>query len=576
MKRAKYMYSFVDRWCVLFMIHLFLVCAIPFSLVAQWYPSTTVYQIYPRSFKDSDGDGIGDLQGIISQLDYIQSLGYESIWISPYTLSPQADFGYDISDFVSIAPEYGTMQDVELLIHSVHDRGMKLIFDMVLNHTSDQHAWFQESRKSKDNPKSDWYVWRKGRGKNGKKPPTNWKAMIGGSGWKYAESRGEWYWSSFLPFQPDLNYRNPEVKEAMFSTVRFWLDKGVDGFRLDIFNALYEDAEFRNNPFAFRAIASDDNPNGFFQNVKYTLNQSESFEIAHELRAILDEYGEGQKMSIGEVFGPPETLRKYCGENGEGLHSVFFFKTLSGKFKVGNYRNLIEEFETHFPAPFTPVWVFSNHDRIRSFSRYGEDLAKSKLLAVMQMTVRGIPYTYAGEEIGMSEGDTPLKQGLDPVAQKYSGIPQWVANMATEDLNRDNCRTPMQWDASPNAGFTTGTPWLQVNDDFKEVNVEAELGKPEALLEHYRSLLALRKSMPALNQGTMELLNLKGNSSKVLTYTRVHGTQKLFIALNFSKSSKTIVLPEGVAPVALFPASLSQQAGETTLSGYGFAVFIHN
>ncbi|MBN8582287.1 MAG: alpha-glucosidase, partial [Anaerolineae bacterium] len=269
-----------------------------------WYHKTTIYQIYPRSFKDSNDDGIGDLQGIIQNLDYIKDMGFESIWISPFFSSPQADFGYDVSDYLNISPDYGTMDDTIQLIDEIHKRGMKVIFDLVLNHTSDQHPWFKESRSSRNNPKADWYLWRD--------KPNNWQSMTGGSGWHYAKERGQYFWSSFLPFQPDLNWRNPEVKQVMFNMVRFWLGKGVDGFRLDIFNTIYKDAEYRNNPFTFKLTPTPNDPSGYFQKMKYSQDQPESMELAKEFRQVCEEFGE--KLIVGEVQAKRDIVRKFEGE----------------------------------------------------------------------------------------------------------------------------------------------------------------------------------------------------------------------------------------------------------------------
>ncbi len=369
-----------------------------FTLNAQetessWWRATTVYQIYPRSFYDSNGDGIGDLHGIIQKLDYIKGLGFETIWISPFFKSPQKDFGYDISDYYSIAPDYGDTVICNQLISEVHKRNMKIIFDLVMNHTSDEHNWFKESSASKNNSKAEWYVWKEGKGKNGKRPPNNWKSMVGGSGWHYNSNRKQFYWASFLPFQPDLNYRNPEVKKAMLDVTRYWVRRGVDGFRLDIFNAIYEDSTFTNNPFCFKILPDEENPNGFFQEAKYNINNPESFQFAIELRKTMDETG--IKFLIGEVFGEANTLKKYCNYDGKpGLNCVFLFKTLGTAMKAKTYHNLVALFESNFPTPYLPTYVFSNHDRKRSISRLKNNVEKAKLLTLFQFTVRGIPFTY--------------------------------------------------------------------------------------------------------------------------------------------------------------------------------------
>jgi glycosidase len=280
----------------------------PSTEILPWWKTTTIYQVYPRSFKDSTGNGIGDIPGIISKLDYLQNLGVETIWFSPFFSSPQRDYGYDVSDYRGIASEYGTMRNCERLIQEIHDRGMYVVFDMVLNHTSDQHPWFLQSRSSRDNPKRNWYIWRDGQKPEGKKPPNNWKSIVGGSGWHYDEQTDQWYWAQFLPFQPDLNYRNPEVKQEMFDTVRFWLDKGVDGFRLDIINTVFEDENLQNNPFALNFFPSEEHDKSFFQDKVYTINHPDNFAFVKKLRCVMDEYSDPERFLIGEIAAPLETL----------------------------------------------------------------------------------------------------------------------------------------------------------------------------------------------------------------------------------------------------------------------------
>src|SRR5512139_3510675 len=431
-----------------------------------WFHKTTMYQIYPRSFHDSNGDGIGDLPGILQKLDYIQNLGFETLWISPFFVSPQADFGYDISDYTSIAPEYGTMNDILQLIEEIHRRGMRIVFDMVMNHTSIEHAWFQESRSSRDNPKADWYLWRD--------QPNNWKSVTGGSGWHYAAERGQYFWASFLPFQPDLNYHNPQVKQAMLDVVRFWLERGVDGFRLDIFNYIFKDAGFRDNPFSFKLLPSEEDSSSFFQQAKYTVNQPESFAFAREFRAVCDEYGE--KLSIGEVSGGSQIIRRFLGGKvNDGLTLVFDFGMMNFKFTADYFRKLIHEMERQYPSPFMPVYVFSNHDKRRSMSRLGGDVHKARLLHMLQLTARGVPCMYYGEELGMTDARFPFKNALDPIPHKYKFIPRFVFDLLGLTINRDEVRTPMQWDEGRNAGFSTvDHTWLPVHENYKWINVEAE------------------------------------------------------------------------------------------------------
>jgi len=297
----------------------------------EYWQKTVVYQIYPRSFKDSIGNGIGDIQGIIEKLDYLEDLGIETIWFSPFFESPQQDYGYDVSDFRQIEPSYGSMNDFDKLLKEMHNRNMKIVLDLVLNHTSIKHPWVIESASSKDNPKRNWYIWRDGKKSGGRKPPNNWKALPGGPAWLYYENTDQWVYFHFLPFQPDLNYRNPEVKKEMFDTIRFWLDKGVDGFRLDILHSIYENEDLRDNPITWM-LYSDKKAASYFQHHKYDLNLPETFNFTLELRNIMDEY-EPERFLVGEVFGHIEELRKYYGPNNNGLHMVFLFEYTSSALK---------------------------------------------------------------------------------------------------------------------------------------------------------------------------------------------------------------------------------------------------
>jgi glycosidase len=378
-------------------------------------------------------------------------------------------------------------------------------------------------------------VWRDGRGRKGNKPPNNWKAMIGGSGWHWNEGRQQFFWSSFLPFQPDLNYHHPEVKRAMLDVAKYWLAKGVDGFRLDIFNAVYEDESLQNNPFSFRLIPSEENPDGFFQKMRYNINQEKSFEFAVELRNTVDSFP--GKYLIGEVFGDEHTLKKFCEyKSKKGLHTVFLFKTLRTPFKAKPYRKMVQHFESHFSAPFIPVYVYSNHDRKRSFSRLGESVKKAKLLALFQFTVRGIPYTYYGEELGMPQSEIRFKQSQDAIAHRFKPIHQWFANLAGETLNRDECRTPMLWNESAQAGFTTSSqPWLPVTPQYININVARQLADEYSLLNFYKYIIRLRNHIPSLQHGSLQIAG-EYCSRKVFAYYRMLNDQKILVLLNMSKS----------------------------------------
>ena len=472
---------------------------------AMWWHETTIYQVYPRSYADSDADGIGDLRGVIDRLEHIADLGVGTLWLSPFFPSPQEDFGYDITDYTSVSPEYGTLDTAEELIERAHGLGLKVMFDMVLNHTSDQHPWFLRSKGSRDNPKSDWYIWADGQGRNGRKPPNNWRsAMEVSSAWQWSPERGQFYMATFLPFQPDLNYRNPEVKAAMFDAVRFWLERGVDGFRLDIFGQIMKDPQMRDNPFAPHVATGY--PRGWRRD--HTENTTDNIAFAQELHAVCAEYGDPDRILLGEVFGSPEVLREYHA-GGEGLDLVFLFDFLTYKYDATWFADTIARFEQAFPAPMQPTYVLENHDRSRTLDRVGGDRAKAAVLAVILLTVRGVPTLYMGQEIGMSNTYIPLDRALDPVASRFfKWIPEVANRRLAERLNRDEVRTPMQWDDTPHAGFCPAPvrPWLPVNPDYPSVNVAVERSRPDSLLNLYRSLLHLRRDTPALHRGSLELI----------------------------------------------------------------------
>jgi oligo-1,6-glucosidase/alpha-glucosidase len=505
------------------------------NLNNDWWKSTTVYQIYPRSFYDSNDDGIGDLKGIIQKLDYLQDIGFETIWISPFTQSPQRDFGYDVSDYCAIAPEYGTMEDFDTLLKEVHQRKMKLVFDLVMNHTSDQHAWFKESASSKDNPKADWYVWKEGKGKDGRKRPNNWKSMSGNPAWTYHPTRKQFYYNAFLPFQPDLNYENPDVKKAMFDVARFWLKKGIDGFRLDIISAIYEDPLYRNNPFSFHVIPSDKSLTIFFQHLKNNFLQEKSFSFSTELREVTDEFSP-KRILIGESHGAENLIHRFCLDNGKnGLDMVFLFNAISMPFKAKKYKDMVEKFEKYFAAPLMPNLVFSNHDRTRTITRLGGSVAKRKLQTLFQFTARGVPFTYYGEEIGIPRVKIPLKEAKDAVAIQQQWIPQFLVDLHNESLNRDECRTPMLWNNSDNAGFCTSNvkPWLPIAPNYKLINVQTQNNDNDSLLNFYKKILNIRKETPALHKGNFEIAN-DLCTDKIVAYYRIFEKEKFLILLNMS------------------------------------------
>jgi oligo-1,6-glucosidase/alpha-glucosidase len=545
-----------------------------------WWKRTTVYQIYPRSFADANGDGIGDLAGVIQRLDYLHDLGVETLWLSPFFDSPQADFGYDIRNHFDVAPEYGSLDDLERLIGEVHARGMKIVFDMVLNHTSDQHPWFVASRSHRDHPMRDYYLWRDGRGKSGKKPPNNWRSMLGGSGWQYDAQSEQWYWASFLPFQPDLNYRNPAVKEAMLDVVRHWLDAGVDGLRLDIFNALFKDPSFADNPFSLKPIPTEDSPHGYFQRHLHTLDHPDTLAFARELRMLVDRY-DPPRFVVGEVFGSPSDLKRYCAsdEGHDGLHLVFLFKTLGARLHSEALRELIVELEHGFAEPLLPTWVLGNHDRPRMIHRLGGCHTKAKLLATLQLTARGVPFIYYGDEIGMRHREIPTAHALDPIAHHYRFVPQWLARALKKRgmlLNRDECRLPMQWGDANHAGFTRegATPWLAPHPEAATNNVAAQLEDADSLLHHYRRLLGLRKQSAALSAGRISLIPAEDLPAEVLGYRRVHesAAQRDHVDVLLNLSTK----PRLVRGVLESPRRLvSSLRGELVLSTGGYTLLPH-
>lgn len=523
-------------------------------MAAPWWHSATVYQVYPRSFRDSNGDGIGDLEGIVERLDHLVDLGVDTVWVSPFFASPQEDFGYDVSDYCGVAPEYGTLQDAERLIDEAHRRGLRVLFDLVLNHTSHQHPWFLESRSSRDNPKADWYIWRDGRGPDGKRPPNNWRSIAEiTSGWQWAEERQQWYLATFLPCQPDLNWRNPEVREAMFGAVRFWLERGVDGFRLDMFGDIMKDESFADLRFRPRLVGGiprlwDRSP---------IQNTEDNVELARELRAVCrgydrvgDAVGTGpaaadcERLLIGEVFGKADELRRFLAD-GDGLQLVFLFDFLTFRYDPRWLVDRIVEFERAFPYPSQPTYVLENHDRTRLLDRVGGDLRKARVLAALLCTLRGVPTIYQGQEVGQGNTYIPLSQAKDPIVGTYfPWLPEGVNRRLPERLNRDEVRTPMQWDDSPTAGFCPPgvTPWLPVNEDRVTANVAAQRDDPDSLLSLYRQLLRVRRERPALHGGRLDLV--PGAPKGAVAWLRSDGDERIVVAANLSDHRVEVPLGE--------------------------------
>ncbi len=482
-----------------------------------WWKHGIIYQIYPRSFYDSNDDGIGDIPGIIEKFDYLVSLGIDAIWLSPIYSSPMYDCGYDISDYYSIDPCFGTLSDFKNLLAIAHSNNIKIIMDMVLNHTSHMHPWFIESSSSKDNPKRNWYIWHDGKKGN---PPNNWKSAYLTTAWEWHQPTQQFYLHSFLKEQPDLNWRNPEVKQAMFDVMRYWLDMGVDGFRLDVINYCYKDKRFRNNPFSF---------NPFNEQIeKYNRNRPENYVLVQEIRELIDSYD--NRMVVGEVFcyppGNPELSASYLF-NGKGLNLAFDFSLLYQPFDARKIYTCIKHWFNAIPENCWPCNVLSNHDQPRYTDKYSNDHndAIKRLLALLLLTLRGTPFIYYGEEIGMKNCSIPLRHIVDPAGKRF-----WPLYKG-----RDSARTPMQWSDEANAGFTRGCSWLPIDSNYRTINVKHQIKDRYSLLSFFRDVIQLRKKHPALTHGTWQPIE-KGRNG-ILAYIRRSDDETLCIILNFNHRS---------------------------------------
>jgi alpha-glucosidase len=481
----------------------------------RWWQRGIVYQVYPRSFQDSSGDGVGDLNGIAARLDHFADLGVDAVWVSPIYPSPMADFGYDVSDYKGIHPLFGDLADFDRLAEAVHARGLKIILDFVPNHTSDQHPWFVESRASRENPKRDWYIWRDA--KPDGSVPNNWVSEFGGSAWTFDEATGQYYYHAFLKEQPDLNWRNADVRAAMFDALRFWLDRGVDGFRVDAIHHLIEAEHLRDNPLN-PDWREGQSPARRLARL-YSLDQAETHEAIAEMRALTDTYRD--RVLIGEASLPIDQLMAYYGREVPGFHLPFNFHLIKSPWDPAVIAALIEQYEAALGGGRErwPNWVLGNHDRSRVASRVGP--AQARLAAMLLLTLRGTPTIYQGEEIGMEDVPIPTQAVRDP----------WEKNVPGLGLGRDPERTPMQWDDGENAGFTSGDPWLPLSSDYAAVNVKRQRSDPRSMLSLYRALIALRRREPALSIGVHVKAEAIGS---VLTYRRFHAGRWLVVALNFS------------------------------------------
>ena len=534
----------------------------------RWWDSAAVYQIYPRSFQDSNGDGIGDLQGIIDRLDYVQHLGVDAIWLSPFFRSPQRDFGYDISDYCDVAPEYGTLDTWDRLVEAAHARGIRVVIDGVFNHTSDEHPWFVESRASRTNPKADWYIWADGRDA-GKTPPNNWRgAMPLMPAWYRCVQRGQWYLATFHRQQPDLNWHHPDVRAAMFGVVRYWLDRGADGFRLDMLPFIMKDPELRSERYRLRLSRSELR----VTDGAYTFNTAANYALARELRrcCMAQRGGRDEVMLVGECSGTLAEVARYSAA-GDGLTHGFLFDFLMFRFDAGWFRRRIEAYERAFRYPAEPAYVFENHDRSRLLDRVGGDLRKGRLLATVLCTLRGQPTIYQGQELGVTNTYIPLRDARDPMAAVFKWLPEAVNRRLSERVNRDEVRTPMQWDGTPTAGFCAPgvTPWLPLNPNAAQRNVERAAQDPGSMLTLYRDLLALRRRSAALRRG--DLAFIPDAPADVLAFMRSTRGEVIAVLCNFSNAARAVPLQPASLLLSSGPGA-EVTAGTVRLPPFGAAV----
>lgn len=506
------------------------------TLVADpdWWRGAVIYQIYPRSYQDSNGDGVGDLSGIIHRLPHVASLGVDAIWISPFFTSPMLDFGYDVSDYRDVDPLFGTLGDFDALVSRAHELGVRIIIDLVLSHTSDQHPWFKESRSSRDNPKADWYVWADP--KLDGSPPNNWISIFGGSAWEWDGQRMQYYLHNFLTQQPDLNFHNPDVRSELLDVTRFWLNRGVDGFRLDTVNFYYADAQLRDNPPLPLAERNDNtapsvNPYNF-QDHLYDKTQPENLDFLREFRSVLDEFD--AITSVGEIGESQRGTQVQAQYTSDGrLHMAYDFDFLANAFPTGTrIAAVMEKIETHVANGWA-CWAYSNHDVTRHTTRWNLSQAAHRCYAALLMSLKGSPCLYQGEELGLTEAYVAFEDLQDPYGKRF-----WP-----KFKGRDGCRTPMPWGHDQmNGGFSDGKPWLPMALEHVQVAADAQDRDPDSTLNFYRRMIDFRRAYPALLKGSYEAVEA---DDTYLAFVREHGNTRVFCAFNLSGEPRIVALPPG-------------------------------
>ena len=534
-----------------------------------WWKEAVVYQIYPRSFMDSNGDGIGDINGITSRLDYLKELGVDVLWLSPVYQSPNDDNGYDISDYQAIMEEFGTMEDFDRMLEGIHARGMKLVMDLVVNHTSDEHPWFVESRKSKDNPYRDYYIWREG--KDGKEP-NNWGSCFSGSAWEYDKTTDMYYLHLFSKKQPDLNWDNPKVRDEVFQMMNWWCEKGIDGFRMDVISLISKKPGLPDGYQAPGALYGDSG----------CANGPHVHEYLQEMnQKVLSHY---DLMTVGECAGVTiEEAKKYANADGRELSMVFQFEHVEANGPMGkwtdervqlkDFKTTMSKWQTELEGKAWNSLFLGNHDQARSVSRFGNDAPEyravsAKMLVTCLHMMQGTPYVYQGEELGMTNCPFPTLEDLRDI-ESINAVHELTeaGKVNPEDMmryirlrGRDNARTPMQWDDSANAGFTTGTPWIMVNPNYTEINAKTEMEDPDSVFRYYQKIIGLRKKEKVMVYGTYQLLD--PDNEKLYVYTRTLDNEKLLVICNFTEEEETYSVPEEFSKGEVLISSYHREKAE--------------